>query len=135
MLMNQSVPSTSARPPRRRRRWLWVLMVALLAGLVAWPWLTLHWSYSDGERVGVLLKLSRKGYLCKTTEGELAMYVVGGIAPQIWGFSVRETVVADKLNAMLGKRVRLHYHEHLGVPTTCFGETTYYVDRVEIAPE
>jgi hypothetical protein len=110
-------------------------MVALLAGLVAWPWLTLHWSYSDGERVGVLLKLSRKGFVCKTTEGELALYVVGGIAPQIWGFSVRESVVADKLNAMLGKRVRLHYHEHLGVPTSCFGDTTYFVDRVESAPE
>jgi hypothetical protein len=133
--MNQTVPATSAKPPRRRHRWPWVLMVALLAGLVAWPWLTLHWSYSDGERVGVLLKLSRKGFVCKTTEGELALYVVGGIAPQIWGFSVRESVVADKLNAMLGKRVRLHYHEHLGVPTSCFGDTTYFVDRVESAPE
>ena len=134
MRLNQSVAAASATP-RRRRRWPWVLLLLVLAGLVAWPWLTLHWSYSDGERVGVLLKLSHKGYLCKTTEGDLALYVVGGIAPQIWSFTVRDAAVADSLNAAMGKRVRLHYHEHLGVPSSCFGDTTYFVDRVEAAPE
>ena len=121
--------STAVSPPRRRRRWLWIPFLILLA-LVAYTPLTLWWSYSDGERVGVLQKLSRKGWLCKTYEGELALYVVSGVSPQIFEFSVRDAAIAEKLNASLGKRVRVHYTEHRGVPTTCFGETGYFVDQI-----
>jgi hypothetical protein len=96
---------------------------------VGWTWFTLQWSYSDGERVGVLQKLSRKGWICKTYEGELALYVVSGMAPQIWSFSVRDAAVADQLNKLSGKRVRLHYTEHRGVPSNCFGDTGYFVDQ------
>ena len=100
-----------------------------------YTWFTLTWSYSDGERVGVLQKLSRKGWLCKTYEGEIAMYVVGGLAPQIFAFTVRERKVAEDLNHSLGKRVRLHYDEHRGIPSSCFGDTTYFVDRGEEAAQ
>ncbi|MCS6295213.1 MAG: hypothetical protein H8K09_03150 [Nitrospira sp.] len=89
-------------------------------------------SYSDGDRAGYLQKLSRKGWLCKTFEGELAMTTVPGVAPTLWDFTVWDDDVAKKLDGQMGKRVVLHYKELRYLPTTCFGETTYFVDRADI---
>ncbi|MBW8329210.1 MAG: hypothetical protein K0M48_08705 [Thiobacillus sp.] len=97
---------------------------------VAYLAFVLNWSYSDGERAGYLQKFSRKGWLCKTYEGELAMTTVPGVAPVLWNFTVRDKAVADKLNALLGRRIVLHYEEHRGIPTTCYGETSHFVTRV-----
>jgi hypothetical protein len=108
------------------------LVLILLLGFAAYTAFVLRWSYSDGERVGVLQKLSHKGFVCKTSEGELAMYVVAGMAPQIWNFTVRDAHVAERLRAMLGERIRLHYTEHMGVPSSCFGDTSYYVDSATL---
>jgi hypothetical protein len=113
-------------------RVLLVLLVLIGVGIGLWTWLTLAWSYSDGERAGVLQKFSHRGWLCKTQEGELALYVVTGIAPTIWEFSVRDPNTAEQLNKAVGHRVQLHYTEHPGVPTACFGDTRYYVDRVTV---
>ena len=121
---------TTVLVPRRRRRWPLYLLV-LVALCVGYTLLSLTWSYSEGERVGVLQKLSRKGWVCKTYEGELALYVVSGVAPQIWTFTVRDPKVAAQLNVVLGERVRLHYDEHRGLPSSCFGDTPYFVDRVD----
>ena len=101
---------------------LGLLCVTLLGGC----------SYSDGDRVGYLQKLSRKGWLCKTHEGELAMTTVPGAAPTLWNFSVWGDDVAKKLDGQMGKRVVLHYRELRYVPTTCFGETNYFVDHAEV---
>ncbi|MCC7463119.1 MAG: hypothetical protein IT480_11735 [Gammaproteobacteria bacterium] len=115
----------------RRPGWLaGVVVLLLIIGGIAWTALAWWWSYAEGERVGVLQKVSRKGWICKTYEGELALYVVGGVAPQIWNFTVRDPAVASRLTAVIGERVRLHYEEHRGLPTRCFGETPYFVDRV-----
>ena len=92
--------------------------------------LMLAWSYSDGERAGILQKFSRRGWLCKTYEGELAMSIVPGVTPTIWEFSVRDEAVIPKLRNAIGRRVVLHYTEHRGVPTSCFGQTNYFVDSV-----
>ena len=121
--------TTTLRP--RGRRWPY-LLVLLLALFAAYTLLALWWSYSEGERVGVLQKLSRKGWVCKTYEGELALYVVSGMAPQIWTFTVRERKVAEQLNTVLGERVRLHYSEHRGLLSSCFGDTPYFVDSENI---
>lgn len=99
-----------------------LLCLALLGGC----------SYSDGDRTGYLQKLSRKGWLCKTYEGELAMTTVPGVAPTLWTFSVWDDDVATTLDGQMGKRVVLHYRELRFVPTTCFGETNYFVDRADI---
>ena len=112
------------------RRVLTIGVMAIVLVAVLWTWFTLSWSYSDGERAGVVQKFSRKGWVCKTYEGELALYIVGGVAPEIWAFSVRDTAVVDQLNALVGERVRLHYTEHKGIPSSCFAETAYFVDRV-----
>jgi hypothetical protein len=126
----------SPEVPRRRRgftRWLWIIVIGALVLVTLWTLFMLSWSYSEGERAGVLQKFSKRGWVCKTYEGELAMYVVGGVAPQIWTFSVRDDAVAGELNKAVGHQVRLHYSEHPGLPTTCFGETRYFVEHVELA--
>ena len=125
-----------AAPPKRRRLWLVLLALPALALLVFTLYLAvvLRWSYSDGERAGILQKFSRKGWVCKTFEGELAMSVVPGVAPTIWEFSVRDDRVVPQLNSAIGRRVVLHYSEHRGVPTTCFGHTNYFVDSVAAVP-
>jgi len=94
--------------------------------------LVLNWSYSDGFRSGVLQKFSRKGWVCKTHEGELAQFVVAGVSPTIWLFSVRNPRVAHQLDSLVGRTVRLHYTEHRGIPTTCFATTNYFVDSVAV---
>ena len=125
-----------AAPLRRRRLWLVLLAVPFLAllGFTLYLAVVLGWSYSDGERAGILQKFSRKGWVCKTYEGELAMSVVPGVAPTIWEFSVRDDRVVPRLSAAIGRRVVLHYAEHRGVPTSCFGHTDYFVDSVAIVP-
>ncbi|HEY0943480.1 MAG TPA: hypothetical protein VGE08_25575 [Steroidobacter sp.] len=117
---------------RRPRRWavrilIGVLVLGLLLG-AAWTWFTLNWAYSEGERAGILQKFSRRGWLCKTYEGELALYIVGGVAPEIWHFSTRDEQLAKQLTANVGRQMRVHYSEHRGVPTNCFGETPYFAD-------
>ncbi|MGD9726913.1 MAG: hypothetical protein AB7G68_19670 [Nitrospiraceae bacterium] len=109
-----------------------LLVVFLFFGIAAYLIVVFNWSYSDGERAGYLQKFSRKGWVCKTHEGELAMTTVPGVAPLLWDFSVWDDAVARQLDGQMGKRVVLHYKEFRYIPTTCFGETTYFVDRVEI---
>jgi hypothetical protein len=122
----------SALGSRRPRRWLArvIIAVPLLALLLggAWTWFTLSWSYSEGERAGILQKFSRKGWICKTYEGELALYIVGGVAPEIFYFSTRDPELAKELSKNVGRQVRLHYSEHRGIPTNCFAETPYFAD-------
>jgi hypothetical protein len=108
-------------------RSLFVFIGLLLLAAVAWVWLTLNWSYSEGERAGYIQKLSRKGWLCKTWEGEVAMVTMPGAIPDRFEFSVRDEAVANKINALAGQRVILVYAQHKFIPTNCFGETEYFV--------
>jgi hypothetical protein len=132
------VPSPSLRSSATRRfmRRSALLVLLILGGVGLWTWLTLAWAYSDGERAGVLQKFSRKGWVCKTHEGQIAFYYGGGqylapgTSPQMWDFSVRDKTVAAQLDKAVGHRVQLHYTEHRGIPTSCFAETQYFVDRV-----
>ena len=106
-----------------------VLPAALFAGYI---WLTLHYAYSSGERSGYIQKISSKGWICKTWEGELAMTTVPGVAPQIFQFSVRDPAIAGRIEQAAGQRVALSYEQHKGVPTSCFAETEYFVTGVRI---
>ena len=124
------IPPVSAKPKRRWGRRFLSLLVLGAMGAAAWAWVALSWDYSDGDRAGVLQKFSRKGWICKTWEGELAQYVVPGLSPQIWQFTVRDAKVAAQLTNHLGEKLQLHYREHRGIPTSCFGETGYFVDRL-----
>ena len=120
---------------RTVERFLIMFMIGILLVAIAYTIFVLTWSFSDGDRVGYLQKFSRKGWLCKTYEGELAMTTVPGLAPVLWNFTVRNDAVAAQLNTVLGRRVVLHYKEHRGIPSDCFGETGYFVDRIDIMPD
>ena len=97
------------------------VLIAIYIGAV------LSWSYSEGERAGFLQKVSYKGWVCKTWEGELSLVAIPGAAPEKFLFTVRDNLVAQQLNALAGKRVSLQYEQHRGLPTSCFGETDYFV--------
>ena len=110
-----------------------VVVAALL--FAAYVAIALTWSYSKGERAGYLQKLSSKGWICKTWEGEQSLVALPGATPEKFLFTVRDTAVVVQLNAAMGKRVTLNYEQHKGLPTSCFGETEYFVTGVkEVAP-
>ena len=131
--MSSPTPPPASVAPRHRTSWLkmmfWLLIVpaALIAGYFA---VVLNWNYSTGERAGWVQKLSRKGWLCKTWEGEMAMVSMPGAIPEKFLFTVRDDAVAESINKVMGKRVMLHYEEKVGLPTTCFGETRHFVNNV-----
>ncbi|MFZ4856754.1 MAG: hypothetical protein ACOYL3_10185 [Desulfuromonadaceae bacterium] len=102
---------------------LLLAMVVITAGYLTF---VLNWSFSKGDRVGVVQKLSEKGWLCKTWEGELMMLPVQGMVPERFLFSVRDKALVNKINSSVGKRVSITYEQHKGIPTTCFGETEYF---------
>jgi hypothetical protein len=106
------------------------LVVAVALAVAGYFWLVLSWSYSTGERAGWVQKLSRKGWVCKTWEGELTLISMPGAVPEKFQFTVRDDAVAEQINKVMGKRVALHYEEKVGLPTSCFGETRYFVTRV-----
>lgn len=113
------------------KMFIWVLLIPiLLAALYTWAALT--WVYSSGERAGYVQKFSEKGYLCKTFEGELVLVSMPGTQAEKFFFTVKDRVMAKKINDSLGKRVRLTYEEHKGIPTSCFGETGYFVQDVQL---
>jgi hypothetical protein len=109
-----------------------LLGLGLLVAL--YTFVVLTWSYSTGERAGFMQKLSLKGFVCKTWEGELQLVAVPGSMPEKFLFSVRDDAVAARINATMGKRVALTYEQHIGVPTSCFGETEYFVTDVKEVP-
>ncbi len=110
-----------------------VLLAGVLLLAVAYTWLTLNWSYSEGDRAGFVQKFSKKGWLCKTWEGELLLATVPGAIPEKFEFSVRDDEVAKQILADIGKRVVLGYAQHKGVPSSCFGDTEYFIEKVQLA--
>jgi hypothetical protein len=108
---------------------------SVLAGAVllfaGYTWITLHVSYSDGERAGFLQKFSRRGWVCKTWEGEILLTSMPGAIPEKFEFSVRDDDIARQLQEAAGKRVVLNYEQHKGVPSQCFGDTEYFITRVQ----
>jgi len=133
------IPDAPEPPPppapvkKKRNKVLMVLFALLLipAIIVAlWIWVTLGYTYAVGERAGYVQKISKKGWLCKTWEGELAMANLPGTMPQIFSFTVRNDSIAHVIEQNAGKQVSLTYEQHRGIPSSCFGETEYFVTRV-----
>ena len=107
-----------------------VLLVPIVV-FVLYTWSALTWSYSKGERAGYVQKFSKKGWICKTWEGELAIVSIPGTMSEKFYFTVRDDSVAARINQSMGKRVALTYQQHMGIPTSCFGETQYFVVDVK----
>ncbi|MDN4052331.1 hypothetical protein QPK32_04540 [Massilia sp. YIM B02763] len=118
--------------PRRATAILASVIVVVAALFALYLWAALNWSYSEGERAGYLQKLSRKGWLCKTWEGEILLSSMPGAIPERFAFTVRDENVVRQLQSAMGQRVQLTYSQHVGLPTSCFGETPYFVDKAVI---
>ena len=132
-------PTPAPRPGLFRRHWgklsLTTLIVAPILVFTIWAGITLNFTYSSGERAGFIQKLSHKGWVCKTWEGELAMVNMPGSLSQMFAFTVRSDSLAEEINkAMVKGRVVLRYEQHVGVPGSCFGETGYFVTAVQTTP-
>jgi hypothetical protein len=127
-------PATPVPPPRHRKNWLARILAVLILGpllvIGLWIAITLNYTFSSGERAGYVQKFSKKGWICKTWEGELAMANIPGTMPEIFSFSVRDDAVAREIEQDMGRRVSVTYEQHRGVPTSCFGETEYFVTNV-----
>jgi hypothetical protein len=122
-----------------RRHWLAVTVLALVGlpaiGFGIWTAAALSWSYSEGSRAGYVQKISRKGWLCKTWEGTLYTDIAKGFRSDSFSFTVRNDSVARVLESLSGRKVAVEYEQHLYVPTSCFGETEYFVTGVQEIPD
>ncbi len=120
--------------PKRALILTLTVLGAALVLMFLYTWFTLSWSYSEGERAGYLQKFSKKGWLCKTWEGEILLSSMPGAIPERFEFSVRDDLIAKELMAATGKRVVLTYAQHKGVPSSCFGETEHFIEKVTVTP-
>src|SRR5690349_10991651 len=121
-----------------RRHWIATsLAFVILTPIVIftlWATIALHSSYSKGYRAGILQKFSKRGWLCKTWEGELQLTAIPGAAPEKFVFSARSDSIAAELSRLSGQHVVLTYEQHKGVPTSCFGDTEYFITDVRASP-
>ncbi len=118
-----------------RKLFIGLLAIALLG--VAVTFLSTQMAYSEGDRAGVVSKLSKKGYIFKTQEGELnvgAQGQVGNMVSNLWQFTVEsgdEKLSKDIEDAMTtGKRVKLHYEQRY-MRFSWMGDTEYFVTKVD----
>ena len=123
--------------PATKKKWVrrivLVLVLVFIVAPSAYTFFTLKFVYSAGERVGFVQKLSQRGWVCKTYEGDLAMVNLPGQPANMFAFTVREKNVVDQIDALAGHKVSLQYEEHTGVPSSCFGDTRYFVTGVRKA--
>ncbi|WP_313030669.1 hypothetical protein [Massilia alkalitolerans] len=120
--------------PKRATALLLSALAAIVVLFALYTWFTLSWSYSEGERAGYLQKFSKKGWLCKTWEGEILLSSMPGAIPERFAFTVRDDAVVEQLQNAMGQRVQITYEQHVGVPTSCFGETGYFATRASTGP-
>lgn len=112
---------------------IYSLIGAVLAGGLYMLWC--NWTYSEGTRTGILVKISKKGYIFKTCEGQLNL---GGFNSEsgeafignTWSFSVNEDYLHPKLEQLEGKKVMIRYKE-INKAMPWQGDTNYMVYDVE----
>lgn len=129
----------SVTPPRRRNIFLrigCITTLVLLLGFGVFVWWRYYYTYSDGNRFGLLQKFSRRGNLFKTFEGELILSSVKGnqnitLASEKFYFSVTDEGVAQKMHEMQGQNVTVHY-EQKNSAAFWRGDSEYIVDSVRV---
>lgn len=117
------------------KRWFWLILLILIGLFLLYGFVETKWSYSTGERAGWIQKFSRKGWLCKTWEGEMAMVTMPTTIPEKFNFTVWDEKVVKQINESMGLRVSLSYEQKKGLPSSCFGETEYWVTGVHVLPD
>lgn len=135
-------PAPATPAPKKsffRRHWGKVI-IALILGIpplifALWTVISLSWSYSEGQRVGYVQKVSRKGFICKTWEGTLYTDIAKGFRSDSFNFTVRSDSLAHVIENLGGKKVSIYYEQHIKVPSSCFGDTEYFVKKADALPE
>jgi hypothetical protein len=122
--------------PKKRRHWglIAILVLVVLPGTLfgLYTWSTLSFVYSHGERSGFVQKIAKKGWVCQTWEGQLALASYPGTTSQMFDFTVRNDSVAHFIEANSAKRMSLGYDQHRGLPSSCFGDTEYFVVNARV---
>jgi len=121
---------------RRFATTLFIVIVLVLAGLIYWKY---YFTYSQGNRTGLLQKFTYKGNIFKTYEGELVLSSIRSqgnmtIASEKFLFSVTNETVAKKLENLQGQFVTVHYEMKNGT-LPWRGENRYLVDSIRVAAE
>ena len=122
------------------KRTAWRLLLAVGALLIAWVLFLYYASYSEGSRSGMVIKLSKRGMVFKTWEGQMNLQTFGAAGAktsalsEVFNFSVEteEDALYRELEeaSLSGERVNLHYVERYArLPWR--GETTYFVTHLE----
>ena len=129
-----SIDNSVKKTVRFTKRLLWISLLAAIIGTAGW----LYWSnmtYSDGTRTGYLMKVSKKGYVIKTMEGEMNM---GGfqesdnstLIGNTWYFSMDDPKIYDELIQKQGKKLMLYYKEkNRAMPWQ--GDSDYFIYKIE----
>lgn len=135
----EAAAPAAPKPSFKRRHWGKLTVLTLLGvpitAFALWAFISLSWSYSSGQRAGYVQKISHKGFVCKTWEGTLYTDIAKGFRSDSFSFTVRSDSLAHVIEGLSGKRVTMHYEQHIYVPTSCFGETEYFVTKVQAIPE
>ena len=107
-----------------------IFLFSALGLFALYTWVSLNWAYSNGERAGFVQKISKKGWICKTWEGEMVLSSMPGAIPEKFFFTVRDETVAKQISDNIGTRMTLSYTQHVGIPSHCFGDTAYFIQKV-----
>ncbi len=131
-----ATPAPAKRHGFLRRHWgkltFAVIVLVPTAVQLIRSYAALAFTYSTGDRIGYVQKLSRKGWLCKTWEGELQISNIPGSVPVLFPFTVRDDSIVHVIQETEGKQVALTYEQHPGIPLSCFGETDHFISGVRV---
>jgi hypothetical protein len=113
--------------------WTVLIVILVLGSFIYWKY---YFTYSEGNRAGLLQKFSYRGNMFKTYEGELVMSSVESnknvtLASEKFFFSVQDKTVADRLSSLEGHLVIVHYCQKHGV-LPWRGDSDYIVDSVKV---
>ncbi|HHM21630.1 MAG TPA: hypothetical protein ENJ20_06360 [Bacteroidetes bacterium] len=132
--LEKKIETGVVKAKRFTRRLLWSVAGLITIGIIGF-FLWANYTYSEGTRSGNLIKISKKGYIFKTYEGQLKL---GGIDLQneeeglsdTWSFSVKNINIVRQLEKLQGEKVILRYKE-INKAMPWQGDTNYFVTDVE----
>ena len=120
-------------------KWVKRIVFIALIGIVAVFSFSYWGTYSEGIRSGMVVKISKKGWIFKTYEGQLNLQTFGANkSPNMVSESFEFSVDSDKQDvikvleeaSLSGERVSLKYSERLA-KFFWRGDTKYFVTEVE----
>lgn len=130
----------------KRNSWFDRLMHNVVDNIGAWmigstvtltfllSFVPVYFTYSDGVKTGTLTKITEKGFIFKTYEGQLNLGGMvsdgdGGMVANVFNFSVKDKTLFEQLSQSQDKRVKLKYNQYVNVPINV-GDSNYIITEV-----